>query len=497
MKHPGRHLMIGAITASMAVDCAVSDDVFWTSANGIWRNERAWNDGAGPVPTPEDRAVFAGEGLTTVGLLGEELLEPIAVGRVLVNAGTVRFDFHRLGSSLYALDDSPFLPSLTVGSVQGVAAELVSLQIELPPVGTSFVGQRVRLASNPRSIGIIRWSTSAVPLIADVRIEVGYAGDGLLEVSSATSVRSPHFEIGALSQSFGEVLVAHPDAEVVAENGVVAVGGNGLGVVHVEAGRVETHDLTIARQAGAIGSMAIISGWDSRLMVENVAVIGDFADGMLVIEDGAIAYLLGDAVAGRSGAIDDLSEGTIIVKNWPSELIVDGDLILGFAGQGTLELEDGAEARVGGSVLSVGGDSTLPGRVVYRDPAPGDQPQLLVGGNLERCELVIEFTQPPELEIDNAIELAYVEGEMISNTGVFPDLPAPAFFELQQDGSMLSAVVRTRADVNGDGLVRFEDLLLVLTAWGPCEVGQPCPEDVDLDGEVGFIDAILVLSGWD
>ncbi len=50
-------------------------------------------------------------------------------------------------------------------------------------------------------------------------------------------------------------------------------------------------------------------------------------------------------------------------------------------------------------------------------------------------------------------------------------------------------------DVNGDGTVSLDDLLLVLSAFGPC--GSPCPEDVDEDGTVGFSDLVAILSAWD
>jgi len=52
-------------------------------------------------------------------------------------------------------------------------------------------------------------------------------------------------------------------------------------------------------------------------------------------------------------------------------------------------------------------------------------------------------------------------------------------------------------DVNGDGDVSFADLVLVLSAWGPCpDPPGECPEDVDGDGTVGFTDLVLVLSNW-
>ena len=49
------------------------------------------------------------------------------------------------------------------------------------------------------------------------------------------------------------------------------------------------------------------------------------------------------------------------------------------------------------------------------------------------------------------------------------------------------------ADIDGDGIVGFADLILLLAAWGPC---SGCPEDIDGDGRVGFSDLLLVLANW-
>lgn len=51
-------------------------------------------------------------------------------------------------------------------------------------------------------------------------------------------------------------------------------------------------------------------------------------------------------------------------------------------------------------------------------------------------------------------------------------------------------------DVDGNGSVDFEDLLLVLADYGPCTPGTPCPADVDGDGAVAFNDVLLVLANW-
>ncbi len=49
-------------------------------------------------------------------------------------------------------------------------------------------------------------------------------------------------------------------------------------------------------------------------------------------------------------------------------------------------------------------------------------------------------------------------------------------------------------DVDGNGVVHFQDLLAVLGDWGVC--GKACPADLNGDGLVGFADLLLVLDNW-
>ncbi|MCP3904860.1 MAG: hypothetical protein GY715_14635 [Planctomycetes bacterium] len=49
------------------------------------------------------------------------------------------------------------------------------------------------------------------------------------------------------------------------------------------------------------------------------------------------------------------------------------------------------------------------------------------------------------------------------------------------------------ADLSGNGVVDFADILAVIGAWGPC-VG--CPQDVDGDDMVAFSDILAVIGAW-
>ncbi|MHC5005318.1 MAG: FG-GAP-like repeat-containing protein, partial [Planctomycetota bacterium] len=53
------------------------------------------------------------------------------------------------------------------------------------------------------------------------------------------------------------------------------------------------------------------------------------------------------------------------------------------------------------------------------------------------------------------------------------------------------------ADLDGDGLVDIDDLLVVIMAWGPCPGGPaPCPADLDRNGVVDVDDLLEVVLAW-
>ena len=50
-------------------------------------------------------------------------------------------------------------------------------------------------------------------------------------------------------------------------------------------------------------------------------------------------------------------------------------------------------------------------------------------------------------------------------------------------------------DTNGDGVVDVQDLVNVITNWGPCK-GDPCIGDVNGDGVVDVQDLVSIITGW-
>jgi hypothetical protein len=76
------------------------------------------------------------------------------------------------------------------------------------------------------------------------------------------------------------------------------------------------------------------------------------------------------------------------------------------------------------------------------------------------------------------------------------DNPSNSILEAGVDGFMFRSYTcggGVEGDVDGDGDVDVEDLLAVLSNWGPC---SGCPADLDGDGQVGVSDLLTVLANW-
>ncbi len=51
-------------------------------------------------------------------------------------------------------------------------------------------------------------------------------------------------------------------------------------------------------------------------------------------------------------------------------------------------------------------------------------------------------------------------------------------------------------DLDGDGSVGVNDLLILLASWGPCPDCNDCPADLDGSCSVGVGDLLILLANW-
>jgi hypothetical protein len=75
--------------------------------------------------------------------------------------------------------------------------------------------------------------------------------------------------------------------------------------------------------------------------------------------------------------------------------------------------------------------------------------------------------------------------------------PAGSSSSIEIDGfaKVAPALATIVGDLNGDGAVDVFDLLMLLSAWGPC-ARSACPADLDGDGAVDVFDLLILLANW-
>ena len=131
------------------------------------------------------------------------------------------------------------------------------------------------------------------------------------------------------------------------------------------------------------------------------------------------------------------------------------------------------------------------------DDVSGDGANDLVVGTLFSDNYVYVFDG-----VSGAVLFSGNFGTAVDSIAAMPDVVGDGSWELVvggRDGTVscmsggLDALVFDPADVNQDGVVGVEDLLLVIGAWGTDDAAA----DVNGDGVVGVQDVLDVISAWD
>ncbi|MCH8822906.1 MAG: hypothetical protein IH984_05285 [Planctomycetes bacterium] len=93
------------------------------------------------------------------------------------------------------------------------------------------------------------------------------------------------------------------------------------------------------------------------------------------------------------------------------------------------------------------------------------------------------------------IVFGYQPGEYQPNA--LDDLEGNNFQILANAIYYVSSFAEPSADLNGDGTVNMDDLLIMLSAWGDCpDRNECCPADLDEDGAVGTSDILILFEQW-
>ena len=104
------------------------------------------------------------------------------------------------------------------------------------------------------------------------------------------------------------------------------------------------------------------------------------------------------------------------------------------------------------------------------------------------------YSRPQDADQNNTYSVDVIATDASGNTSVKTILINVLDVKGQGqaiDGYLVGATVW--ADLDGDGIVGVEDLLIVISQWGTC---SGCVADIDGNGVVDIEDLLIVIANW-
>jgi hypothetical protein len=308
--------------------------------------------------------------------------------------------------------------------------------------GVTITGQNVLVRG---------WDATSSMLVPPV------TGGATLRVMSGASLQLDRMnviggvgEIDAFGQARGGA-VAISGGEVRMSNGVLQGGETDLGgVVFVEDGLLEL-DVMRIETGHATVTGGLIYAKNSTLRIDGSALVGGTAatGGGLSLQGGVLEMksvtVLDCLASGQGGGL--YFAGTDADVLWTTVR--------------------GCEASDGAGLWAQGGGVVVAGSRFMQNDAD------VLGGGID--------------SIGKAVML--LSTDICGNS---PDQVAGTFVDL--GGNVIETKCPCPTDFNGDGVVGVTDLLLVVTSWGPCDVG--CEGDANDDNVINADDLLMVISGW-
>ncbi len=146
--------------------------------------------------------------------------------------------------------------------------------------------------------------------------------------------------------------------------------------------------------------------------------------------------------------------------------------------------------------------ATVPGRVRLEVSGTAEMNVLHIGANVDCQSFIItawEVSAPcgtASVVTPEPLQPGDVGWWVLVTTG-FDGVPCEADARYVATFTVLPVGCPAQGDVDGDGIVDFDDLLAVLGAFGPCPDPPGCPPaDLDGDGVVDPDDLLTVVSGF-
>lgn len=241
-------------------------------------------------------------------------------------------------------------------------------------------GSFLTLGGGLNSKGTLTLNGVGSKLTGTAMLEIGRFGDGTLDVLTGASIVLPSTILGAQSSGSGTITVdgkgvSNGPASKVTTNGDLTVGGASMGTMNITGGGQVLTDAGVAiigRDPDVTGKV-MLAGQDSQWTINPPGISSAFAltiaqrgNGTFAISDHAnfrgSSVMLGQNTGSTAALTITGSNGTN-----DSQMTVDGALVVGGAGTGTVTVSSGGKLITPTSDATLGRDTGSNGTVTIKD----------------------------------------------------------------------------------------------------------------------------------
>ncbi|MFK7960667.1 MAG: hypothetical protein AB8G96_09075 [Phycisphaerales bacterium] len=456
----------------------------------LWTEPDSWIGGA--VPGPNDTARFNSIGGSSSSLFPVDTLG-VSVGALEFVGGShsIRLSEQTIFTTTAA---SAQMPSVTVGVDRPTFAELEGLGSSI--VDHFFLGDVVVGLSAP---GSLSFDSAAVDLRT---LEIGRHAQGDVSLwgfgQPNTALDMDRLLIGTGAP--GTNVFETGWLERIRVREMTIVGMSSFGTLR-QLDPLELHDVVVGSDANSVGRAWVREPFSATGNVD-VGLLGVGRIDLLVGGEIGGDLVVGVSSEGTGMPFETIGEGDVLLQSG-ADLNVDGDVWIGFAGNGRIELERSARLTTSGSI-STGNIGVNDNRALVLHVRPGASDALPMvdaegPASLPQVRLRFDPDAAGSIEPKAGDEWLLVQAESIAYEALtLPQLPGS--LEWVVDDSMGRLVVRivgttSPADIDVDGDVDLVDLLIVLSEFGAC-AGPICPGDLNNDSVVDIVDLVRVLADW-
>ncbi|MEE8155435.1 MAG: hypothetical protein V3T53_10835 [Phycisphaerales bacterium] len=260
----------------------------------------------------------------------------------------------------------------------------------------------------------------------------------------------------------------------------------------------------IAQELSSFGEV-VVTGSASSWTIFGTLDVGMSGFGTLIIQDATTVtnevfatlgtFLKGDIMPTEGGV------GEVIVAGSGSTWTVNGDLYLGLFAWGRWTLSAGGKVIIDGDLI--GGewlpDSDQPQTIIELAGSDDyETPAIDVFGLADGFDPRVDLVDGFVPKAGDTFMIAHADLELMPFAFDLPKLPPPRVWEVIQDANSVALHVGPviPGDIDGDGSVGANDLLILLANWGPCGDCDDCPADLNGDCTVGAEDLFVLLANW-